>query len=358
MISNKQDSPTGFSILEEELNHIWSRPFLESPVTKDLPRLAGRITIEGNFSGVPNKTNKIEIIETKVDESLPEVTLRDFFLKESKELVSDPQNIEHYCKVLENEYYCYVDGSLLLIPDEKWKEFDIPEHVIKELKMRAAKVKTVQRQLEERLSEKSGSRPLSLRLSFDSPSATSVDRIQIIPEPNDIPEVRNMVAMKEVAKVIMGVAQRLEESQKVKELKDYIQQILLKENFSDLEFEVADIFEKLGVESKTAKLFQAIHQNIIFAAVFQLKVKVPNLTLTRDVRTREGWRISVVFSNNIVTVIHRRREQSLATAPSDEQFWFEWELRILFDQQMTKLHSAMLRITDLGFSENINPKKT
>lgn len=33
--------------------------------------------------------------------------------------------------------------------------------------------------------------------------------------------------------------------------------------------------------------------------------------MTRDVRTREGWRISVVFANNTIVVAHRKREQAL-----------------------------------------------
>jgi hypothetical protein len=47
----------------------------------------------------------------------------------------------------------------------------------------------------------------------------------------------------------------------------------------------------------------------------------------------------------------------LATAPKDEQFWYEWEVRMMFDSELTTLHSAILRITDLGFDDNIDPKK-
>jgi len=121
---------------------------------------------------------------------------------------------------------------------------------------------------------------------------------------------------------------------------------------------VQDLFEqKIGTTSKTAKVFKAIHQNIIFTAIFQLKSKVPITTMTRDVRTKDGWRINILFTQNVVSVSHRRREQSLATAPSDEQYWFEWELRIVFDKELKDIESTLLKITDLGFSENINPKK-
>jgi hypothetical protein len=67
--------------------------------------------------------------------------------------------------------------------------------------------------------------------------------------------------------------------------------------------------------------------------------------------------VNVLFNNNVVVVSHRRREQSLATAPADEQYWFEWELRMLFDKDMSGLESSILKITDLGFDEKISQKK-
>jgi len=130
-----------------------------------------------------------------------------------------------------------------------------------------------------------------------------------------------------------------------------------REKIADVELVVEDLFKIIGEDSKTARVFKAIHQNIIFIAVFQLKTKVPMTAMTRDVRTREGWRISVVFHNNVVVVSHRRREQSLATAPPDEQYWFEWELRMMFDQDMKNMESSILKITDLGFDSKISAKK-
>lgn len=59
----------------------------------------------------------------------------------------------------------------------------------------------------------------------------------------------------------------------------------------------------------------------------------------------------------MVVVSHRRREQSLATAPEDEQYWFEWELRMLFDKDMNDLESSLLKITDVGFHEKIRDNK-
>jgi hypothetical protein len=43
--------------------------------------------------------------------------------------------------------------------------------------------------------------------------------------------------------------------------------------------------------------------------------------------------------------------QSLATAPASEQFWFEWQLMMYFDANISSLESAVLKITDLEFSK-------
>lgn len=39
--------------LEQELNQLWEKPSIIRVVYKDLPRLASRITVEGNFSKPP-----------------------------------------------------------------------------------------------------------------------------------------------------------------------------------------------------------------------------------------------------------------------------------------------------------------
>ena len=73
--------------------------------------------------------------------------------------------------------------------------------------------------------------------------------------------------------------------------------------------------------------------------------------MTRDVRSREGWTITISFQPSIVVITHKRREQSLATAPPDQQFWFEWQLIMYFDSNLNGLQSAVLKVTDLEFAK-------
>jgi hypothetical protein len=108
---------------------------------------------------------------------------------------------------------------------------------------RGAKVKTVQKQLEEQLAKKTNSRPPSLRLSFDNKGTKQEDKIQVISEPDDKVDDRNRACMKDVAKVILDVATRMETAEKVQDLKTFLDELLQHEKFADLELEVMDIFK-------------------------------------------------------------------------------------------------------------------
>lgn len=90
------------------------------------------------------------------------------------------------------------------------------------------------------------------------------------------------------------------------------------------------------------------------------------MSMTRDVRGPEGWKILVTFAKDTVSVTHYRREQSLgidylfyfpfsfffhfwvltnlwilATAPANEQFWFEWRLSMIFDKVKHGVHKCL-----------------
>jgi len=122
------------SDMENELFNLWSRPIGDLPVFKDLPRLAGRITVEGQFSKAPSK-------RYSVYESKKEVTIREFLCDLAKNLHQDPKTVEPFIVVLENNWYFHVDQSILLIPDEKWREYNIPDRVSLLLKQRAEQTK-------------------------------------------------------------------------------------------------------------------------------------------------------------------------------------------------------------------------
>lgn len=113
---------------------------------------------------------------------------------------------------------------------------------------------------------------------------------------------------------------------------------LLLRTFFNISWELTGIFcGSFGylLSSKTARVFQAIHQNIIFTGslicqsfphglgIYALKTHLPisSKILTKDVRGPEGWRIHVLFKNNrVVSVSHTRREQSV---DANNKFWYK-----------------------------------
>jgi len=147
---------------------------------------------------------------------------------------------------------------------------------------------------------------------------------------------------------IIEVARNVESREQFEMIKREVEAIRF---HTDWELEMKDLFSQIiGEESKTAKVFKAITQNILFSGCVEIKQKIPMHTMTRDVRGPEGWKILVSFTET-VSVTHFRREQSLATAPPTEQFWFEWRLHMIFDKEMNDMQASSLKITNLGFGD-------
>jgi len=196
---------------------------------------------------------------------------------------------------------------------------------------------------------------LPLRLSKDYDQAFNiddindeVDKLEVIQE--DTPPSPSNTGHQHIRHAITEVARTVETVSQFQKIKSGLDATRFD---VDLEMEMRDLFSKLiGEDSKTAKVFKAITQNVLFAGCVEIKTKVPMHTMTKDVRGPEGWRILVSFTNDTVSISHFRREQSLATAPDTEQFWFEWRLCMIFDRELTEMQSSSLKITNLGFGEN------
>jgi len=297
--------------------------------------------------------------------------VRDFLTEYAKSMNQDPQTVEEFCDALEKDWYFLVDGALTLISNEKWKEYRVPDRLVQAMKVTAEYVKdqmTLMEKEQESLTPTRLVTPFRLSDSFSKETTVETlhnlvvtDKLENLTveqkEPKEESKMNSCVA--EVANVINAVASRLETKEDAARIANGLDNLLKQEKLGDMELELEELFHKvIGVDSKTARIFKAVNQNIIFIAIFQLKSKVPMTTMTRDVREKNGWRIFITFAaSNTVAVTHRRREQSLATASPDEKYWFEWELRLHFDKEISDLQSSILRITDLGFDQNANPRK-
>eukprot|EP01118_Nematostelium_gracile_P018303 TRINITY_DN8099_c0_g1_i1.p1 TRINITY_DN8099_c0_g1~~TRINITY_DN8099_c0_g1_i1.p1 ORF type:complete len:383 (+),score=138.86 TRINITY_DN8099_c0_g1_i1:74-1150(+) len=342
--------------MEKEIASIWGKSFEQLPVCKDLPRLAGRITIDGQFTPVISPRRK---------DTFEYPSIRSFLQQYAKSNGEDAESMEQYAKALEREYYFCLDPSIRLIPTEKWQEYNIPDRIVDAIKKSAEEIKLQKRKSEQLIIEQMEERTISnFRLS-SSINSEALRAIEAEDKIEDIITIEtkkeknvNKGIVREIYRVLSQLALRLEDVETQNRIKRKFDEILQKDSFGELQYLVEDVFQNtLSADSKVARVLKAIHQNIIFCGVFQLKSKVPSTGMTRDVRTKEGWRINVNFNNNVVSVSHRRREQALATAPEDEQYWFEWDLRMLFNKDLDRLESANLKITDLQFGEKISIRK-
>jgi len=157
----------------------------------------------------------------------------------------------------------------------------------------------------------------------------------------------SLIAMRSV---ILSIAQRLETQEKFNELVKAMDE-LVESKPQELETTTSSFIRNvLGENSKTCNLLRFIHQNIIFACVWQLKKSVTRDVMTGDVQGPSGWQIVVLFANDIISVSHRRREKSLGLPP-EKSFWFEWILHMTINRDVTKLISCNLRVCDLRISD-------
>jgi len=177
-------------------------------------------------------------------------------------------------------------------------------------------------------------------------SKDDADNLEEIPE--DMPPDEATQARDHIRTAIIEVARNLETKDHFQTIKKVVEAAAFA---GDLELEMRALFNIIGEESKTAKLFKVITQNVLFAGCVEIKKKIPMHTMTKDVRGPEGWKILVSFTQDTISVSHYRREQSLANAPETEQFWFGWRLCIIFDKDMASVQSTSLKITNLGFGD-------
>lgn len=56
---------------------------------------------------------------------------------------------------------------------------------------------------------------------------------------------------------------------------------------------------------------KAIHQGVILCTAYEIKHKVTKLLMTKDVRTKDGWRVHVNLAPNGAVVTHTRREMGV-----------------------------------------------
>ena len=129
---------------------------------------------------------------------------------------------------------------------------------------------------------------------------------------------------------------------------------------SDHQSLLEDLFSAhIGLSSRTFKVFQAIHQSILFPAISYLHENLyshPKIGNMKDVRRADGWTVLIYITHHgAIYVTHQRWEQSLHPESDPRHFEVRWEMRLSFDRDMQALRAVILRIQELRFSEDATP---
>jgi len=415
--------------LEDELRAIWSKPFSQTPINKDLPRLAPRMTVVKHENGVLSQFDNLDPASKERKQVLRNVDMRlsimmdhspvaDLFkLRENdpnaegvlkpgaafeekigSPLAADKSEDEKHTSELKSfhvwilkqvpaevhlkkratDYWTAWDGPGILtlqfqkalLIELKLKNQDpfctVPANGLLEMldssRYFVVKTSALDKELiyagfafHTRVEAANFREMITDNSQTVPPQPANIASGKIPPkEPLIIaePDDANAKIMKSIKQVVIEIA-RAVESKEIADKFEKAFQDLNTQKISDFEVWLPDIWKAVGDNNKVVRVLKAIHQNIIFTAIFHLKQLLANI-MTRDVRTPEGWRIFVHILADVVVITHVRREQALATQPPEEYFWIEWQLRMIFDANMTVLRAARLRIVELGFG----PKTT
>lgn len=183
---------------------------------------------------------------------------------------------------------------------------------------------------------------------YDSPTATMDE---------DTSLKRSIELTKEL---ILTLIDNLEGKTRAEELRPKLESIVeTASEKSDGEELVKEMIELLGTEEEscTVRALKTVHQDIVGHCTFQLKQHITSRFMTKDVRTPEGWRITLRITPDQFQISHIRREQSIDQGGDKTNHWeFEWELRLLFDSKVVDMRVAQLRVTDLFLSQTIDPQ--
>eukprot|EP01104_Vermistella_antarctica_P004487 TRINITY_DN14929_c0_g1_i1.p1 TRINITY_DN14929_c0_g1~~TRINITY_DN14929_c0_g1_i1.p1 ORF type:complete len:313 (+),score=58.56 TRINITY_DN14929_c0_g1_i1:110-1048(+) len=168
---------------------------------------------------------------------------------------------------------------------------------------------------------------------------------------------KNFESLKAVRTVVCAVAKHLETPEKCELIRSTLDTFVENRDVSELELVMRELFEKIGEDCKTARVFKVIHQGIIFPVKHLLISTFTELGMTKDAPATDpdSWKIRVTLAKDTVAVVHHRREMSMPVSGPGKQFYYDWELQMMFDVEMRDLESVSLRIINLNVSDEIDP---
>ncbi|GAB1222752.1 hypothetical protein ENUP19_0121G0109 [Entamoeba nuttalli] len=101
--------------------------------------------------------------------------------------------------------------------------------------------------------------------------------------------------------------------------------------------------------SPVITFLKAINQKIIASSTMKLKAVCGNLFI-KDAQPMV-WEIAVILDGDKTIISHYRRQET-TSKNSEEYFRFLWELRLVFNKEMTQLQELKMGINDIEFNPN------
>lgn len=130
----------------------------------------------------------------------------------------------------------------------------------------------------------------------------------------------------------------------------------------DLQNHVRELFSAAFEENcRTVMVFKMINQAALSLAVTALKIGVtsststlgPDIRMTKDVRTQDGWRILIKITPSEICISHIRKEQTLGKPICPDYWDVKWKLDLHYPLSMEDLKYADISVVEMTFGPDI-----
>eukprot|EP01090_Pellita_catalonica_P010247 TRINITY_DN21700_c0_g1_i1.p1 TRINITY_DN21700_c0_g1~~TRINITY_DN21700_c0_g1_i1.p1 ORF type:complete len:293 (+),score=47.46 TRINITY_DN21700_c0_g1_i1:29-880(+) len=190
----------------------------------------------------------------------------------------------------------------------------------------------------------------------DLPRLTS--RMTIVDSKGTIHKFSQTSATERLRTVVLLVADEVGETVH-EDLEEELDDIVKEGDNGDLAATLRTLFTDLELlDSKLLKIFKTTQQQVVIPVSFTIK----NLMLqndfsiyTKDMHTKDAWRIIIDFSDENIVIKHIRREAS-SSFEAEQYFEVEWVLAFEFPTNLEQPVSVTAKIQELTFGEETSPE--
>ena len=162
-------------------------------------------------------------------------------------------------------------------------------------------------------------------------------------KPSNIP-----AQIESIYKLFMGLARELDSAAVVTTIETKMRQEHLPADTGDVAGSLRRFLLESGLPENclTVGVLKAVHQEIIFPAVFALRTSIYTVLKYKDIKGE--WRVFIEVCDDAIHVTHRKWEQTQDYEPTDF-FKFRWEMKLTFDRRMRALEQATVGVIDYEF---------